>query len=268
MLFKKTAEHYQYGNVQAVNGKISYQKIQLNVFCYVVDGVLIDTGAKALFKQFKTFLDSADVDLAVITHFHEDHTGCAAYVQKTKQIPLYMNEMTIAECKQKADYPMYRKLFWGVRPAFQAQPISERFQSRNATWDVILTPGHAKDHLSFLNRETGQLFTGDLYVTPKTKLVLREESIPTIIDSLQRVLTYDFQEVYCQHAGQVINGREAIQSKLDYLQSLQQKVLDLHATGFTPQAIHDELFKRTYQITKVSGGEWDSKHIVNSILQG
>lgn len=60
----------------------------------------------------------------------------------------------------------------------------------HATWDVIETPGHAIDHLAFLNRETGQLFTGDLYCQEMTKVILREESIPTIIESLKRVLTF------------------------------------------------------------------------------
>src|SRR5690625_2901796 len=52
-------------------------------------------------------------------------------------------------------------LFWGKRRPFQAKPIGQTFNSRNATWDVIETPGHTKDHLSFLNQETGQLFTED-----------------------------------------------------------------------------------------------------------
>ena len=32
------------------------------------------------------------------------------------------------------------------------------------------------------------------------------------------------------------------------------------------EEIHAQLFKKTYPITRVSFGEWDSKHIVHSIL--
>src|SRR5690606_7511166 len=100
---------------------------------------------------------------------------------------------TIASCAQPADYPLYRKLFWGKRKPFHARAMPETFQSRTAAWDVIDTPGHAHDHKAFLNRDTGQLFTGDLFVNERTKVVLAEENIPDIIKSLDRVLKYDFQ---------------------------------------------------------------------------
>ncbi len=182
-------------------GTVAFQGVKLNVHCFVVDGVLIDTGAKSLEKEFKSFFKYHDIDQVVITHYHEDHTGCASFVHKELQLPIYMNDIMLDYCKKKPDYPLYRKLFWGKRSPFHAEPIGTTFSSRHATWDVIETPGHAIDHLSFLNRETGQLFTGDLYCQERIKVVLREESIPTIIESLKKVLTYDFEDVFCCHAG-------------------------------------------------------------------
>ena len=267
MLFKKSVNESQIGEVRAIEGIVQFQSIRLNVYIYAVDGVLIDTGAKTLAKQFQPFFHDIDVDFAVITHNHEDHTGGASYIQKQKGIPVYMNGLYIDSCRKKANYPFYRKLFWGKRSPFEAQPLQQTFQSRNATWDVILTPGHAKDHLAFYNQQTKQLFSGDLFVTPRTRLILRDESILETIASLQRVLSYDFQELFCQHAGYIKDGRAAIQAKLDYLLELQQKVWALHKEGLSEQQIHDQLFKRNYPLTKVSGGEWDSKHIVSSILK-
>ena len=37
----------------------------------------------------------------------------------------------------------------GERPAFVAQPFGQTLQTNAATWDVIETPGHTTDHLSF-----------------------------------------------------------------------------------------------------------------------
>ena len=266
VLFKKKFEETKVGDIRLGNGTIRFQSIRLNVFSFDVDGVLIDAGAYSLLDQFKPFFAEADVDKLVISHYHEDHTGGAKYLQDTYGLPVYMNEMTMLDCQQKADYPLYRRLFWGKRPAFGAEPIGNTFESRNATWDVIDTPGHAKDHLSFLNRQTGQLFTGDLYVTPKTKVVLREENVPTIIASLERVLTYDFDEVFCCHAGYVKECRQALKRKLEYLLDLQGNVQALRDQGLNEHEIHAQLFKKTYPITRVSFGEWDSKHIVHSIL--
>lgn len=190
------------------------------MYSYLTDGVLIDTGAQSLHKFFEPFIDEADYDQIMTTHFHEDHSGCAAYAAQTKKLPIFLNEISIPSCEKRADYPLYRQIFWGKRKPFHAQAMSDSFSFRKAQWDVIDTPGHAFDHKAFLNRETGQLFTGDLFVSEKTKVILADESIPEIIRSLERVLTLDFEDVFCSHAGFVENGRAALQRKLDYLLSI------------------------------------------------
>lgn len=267
MVLKKKSFINEIENVRFMNGFVSLSSVNLNVYCYEIDGVLIDTGSQSLLKEFTPFFAQADVDQVVITHFHEDHTGGASYLQTEYELPIYMNKMTIKECSEKATYPLYRQLFWGKRQPFHAQPIGETFTSRNAAWDVIHTPGHAKDHLSFLNRETGQLFSGDLYVHPQTKVVLREESIPTIIESIERILTYDFGALFCCHAGYVKDGRQAFTTKLHYLKELQENVLSLQKQGYNEKEIQAQLFKKKYPITFFSFGEWDSIHIVKSILK-
>jgi endoribonuclease LACTB2 len=267
MLLKKSFNQQTINGVHYGNGTVAFQGVKLNVHCFVVDGVLIDTGAASLEKEFQTFFKQQDINQVVITHFHEDHTGCAAFLQRELNLPIYMNEIKLDYCKKKPDYPLYRKVFWGKRRPFHAHPIGKTFSSRNATWDVIDTPGHAIDHLAFLNRETGQLFTGDLYVQQKTKVALREEYIPTIINSLKKVLTYNFDEVFCCHAGFLEDGRAALQRKLDYLLELQDKIIKLYEEGLSPSQISNSLFQKKYPITLLSTGEWDSLHIINSIIQ-
>jgi endoribonuclease LACTB2 len=267
MLLKKNFSQQTINGVQAGNGTVAFQGVKLNVHSFAVDGVLIDTGSASLEKEFQPFFKQQEIDQVVITHFHEDHTGCAAFLQRELNLPIYMNDMMLEYCKKKPDYPLYRKVFWGKRRPFHAKAIGKTISSRNAIWDVIDTPGHAIDHLAFLNRETGQLFTGDLYCQEKTKVALREESIPTIIDSLQRVLTYEFGEVFCCHAGYLKDGRAALQRKLDYLLDLQGKIIKLYEDGLSPNQISKALFPKKYPIIFLSRGEWESMHIVNSIIQ-
>lgn len=266
VLFKKKIELSEKNGVKMINGSVQFQAVYLNVHCFEVDGILIDTGSASLLKQFKPFFEQMDVDQIMLTHYHEDHSGGAHFLQKTYNLPIFMHPLNIKECAKKASYPLYRKLFWGARLPFLAQPVGDAFSSRTDDWKVIETPGHTEDHVAYLNESTGQLFTGDLYVTPKTKVVLREESIPQIIRSLEKVLTYDFLEIYCNHAGYIENGREALIRKLNYLNELSYKIEMMNEEGLTTNEITAQLFTKKYPITKLSLGEWDAAHIVSSVL--
>lgn len=266
MLVKTKATLGEEAGVRFVNGVVSLGPVNLNVYCFEIDGVLIDSGAASLLHKFKPFFQKANFDKIMITHDHEDHTGGAAFLQKMYNVPIYINRMSASGCEDKATYPLYRKLFWGKREPFYATPIKETFESRHAIWDVIATPGHSADHLSFLNKETGQLFSGDLYVHPKTKVILRNECIPTTIASLKKILTYDFTELFCCHAGYVNDGRKALTKKLEYLVNFRSEVIQLHGQGFNEKAIMNKMFKKKYPITYLSFGEWDSVHMIRSIL--
>ncbi|GKV56453.1 MBL fold hydrolase [Sporosarcina sp. NCCP-2222] len=267
MFLKKTCIQGESSGVRYINGILSWKGVQLNVHCFETDGGLIDTGAQSLLEEFKPFFAKADIDQIIVTHAHEDHTGGAGFLQNEYGLPIYIHDMSIEECTEKAKYPLYRKWFWGKRQPFLAQPIGESFTSRNCSWSVITTPGHSNDHLAFLNSDTGQLFSGDLFVHPKTKLIMREESIPTIISSIEKVLFFEFDELFCCHAGYVKEGRKAFQSKLDYLYELRAQTLDLYAKGCHAIEIQTRLFPKKYPISRFSAGEWDSIHMINSIIK-
>lgn len=253
--------------VRYINGILSWQGVQLNVHCFETDGVLIDTGAQSLLEGFKPFFAAADVEQIFITHAHEDHTGGARFLQNEYELPIYIHEMSIDECAEKAKYPLYRKWYWGKRRPFSAQLIGESFTSRNCSWRAIPTPGHSNDHLVFLNNDTGQLFSGDLFVHPKTKLIMREESIPDIISSIEVVLALEFDELFCCHAGYVKEGRKAFQSKLEYLYELRAQTLELYTKGCPAKEIQARLFPKKYPISRFSSGEWDSIHMIHSIIK-
>ena len=266
MFTKTNIELGEKSGVHYAQSFVSFGPVKLNAYCFEVDGILIDSGAQSVLTDLKPFFEEADFDQLYLTHNHEDHTGGAAFLQQTYDIPVFINEISVNDCKQVANYPQYRKLFWGKRKPFEAKPIGKTFSSRHATWDVITTPGHTKDHLSFLNRSTKQLFSGDLYVHPKPKVIMPNEDIPTIIASLEKMLTYDFEEMFCCHAGYIKDGRKALEDKLAYLTSLQEEVLDLYEQGWKEKDIRKKIFPKRYPITYFSFGDWDSKHIIRTIL--
>lgn len=81
------------------------------------------------------------------------------------------------------------------------------------------------------------------------KVVIREEDVPSIIESLEHVLTYEFGKLYCCHAGYVKDGRQALTNKLEYLKELQEKVHSLHKQGHSEKEIQALIFKMKYPIT-------------------
>src|SRR5699024_12198538 len=111
MLVKKYNKYKIHQYVRFILCVVNFNKVKMSVYFYEIDGVLIDTVSPPLLTSFKPFVDKADIEQVAITHYHEDHTGGAGYLQHTYNIPIYMNENTIESCQEKTHYPFYRKIF-------------------------------------------------------------------------------------------------------------------------------------------------------------
>ncbi|MDN3015459.1 MBL fold metallo-hydrolase [Paenibacillus sp. BSR1-1] len=236
------------------------------VYAFLVDGMLIDTGCKHLESDLIPFYESHSIDLVTLTHSHEDHTGTASWFQENRNVPIYIHEKGISTCVQPCPYPKYRQMAWGIRKEFTAMPLGETIQTKSQDWKVIYTPGHANDHISLYHEDTGRLFTGDLYVSPKTKVIMKSESIRLIMNSIRMLLSHDFETLFCSHSGYIKDGKEMLKQKLNNLENLCGEVKSLHEKGFTINEIDKSLFPKKYPIVAVSGGEWDSLHIITSIV--
>ncbi|MFS0575681.1 MBL fold metallo-hydrolase [Sporosarcina sp. 179-K 3D1 HS] len=236
------------------------------VFTFLVDGMLIDTGPQRFESELIPFYQKASFDLVTLTHSHEDHSGNAPWIQENLKVPIYVHSNGIAVCSQPTPYPKYRQDTWGTRREFKALPVSSSIQSREKEWEVIYTPGHADDHISLFHRGTGTLFTGDLFISPKTKVIMRSESIPQTMASIRNLLTYDFGSMFCCHAGYLPDGKMKMKEKLEYLEGICEEVKTLYEKGHSITEIDQLIFGKKYPITAISEGEWDSLHIVTSIV--
>lgn len=255
---------YEKEQVLCVEGIL--EETRSKVFVYLVDGMLIDTGAEKLQKELEMFFTDHSFDQVVLTHHHEDHTGNAAWLQQHFEVPFFLHPLGMPIIEDDGEYPEYRKITWGNRRAFNALPLGERVRSRTLEWQVIHTPGHADDHVALFHEESGRLFTGDLFVSPKTRVMMKTESVPLIMASLRKLLALPFTSVFCSHAGFLENGRALLEQKLNHLENLQQTIIDRYKKGQTPSEINQQLFQKTYPIIKFSNREWDTIHIVTSVV--
>jgi glyoxylase-like metal-dependent hydrolase (beta-lactamase superfamily II) len=254
-------------DVLCVEGNVQSSGLKLGtVYSFLVDGMLIDTGPQCLGTELIPIYEHHSFDLVTLTHSHEDHSGLAPWIQKHNDVPIYVHPKGINICAQHSPYPKYRQLTWGVRPPLQAMPLGEVIQSRSQEWKVIYTPGHAEDHVSLFHEESGRLFSGDLFVTSRPKVIMDSESIPVIMDSIRRLLSLDFQSLFCCHTGYIKDGKSMLKQKLDYLENLTGEVRNRYKEGSSIDEIARLLFPKKYPIIAFSEGQWDSRHIVSSIV--
>lgn len=256
---------YERGSVICAEGLI--EAIGQKVFLYLVDGMLIDCGPEILQKELLSFFQTHIFDQVILTHNHEDHTGNAAWIQNHLGKPIYIHPAGLAVCLEDGDYPAYRQLTWGGRKAFAPGILKTNVVSRTLEWQILYTPGHADDHIALYNQERQLMFTGDLFVSSRTKVSMKTESIPQIMSSIQLLLQYDFKTIYCSHAGYLENGRELLEKKLHYLEETSEKVQVLAREGKTSDEIAAILFPGEYPIVYFSEREWDTVHLVNSIMK-
>ncbi|HHW06459.1 MAG TPA: MBL fold metallo-hydrolase [Clostridia bacterium] len=247
-------------------GKRSFAGYSLNTCSYWVDGVIVDTGPRSLRAGFRAFLAAQPVEKVVLTHSHEDHCGNAVLFNE-KGIPVYLHPGTVDRAAQPVRVPFYRWVFWRPRSPFKAEPLPGAIETaRGKLIQVIPAPGHAPDHVAYLYPEEGVLFTGDLFVSTTTKLGMREEDYAAWMNTLAKLLEYDFDLICCGHAGMVPNGKEMLAKKLHKLQELKESILHLKEKGWSDREIERKLFPHTRKVELLSGGEWGSIHIVRALM--
>ncbi len=237
---------------------------QLDIYFYVADGLMIDAGSANIIREASKILNQQNINAAVLTHIHEDHTGLAAWIQKEKKVPVYIHKNSIEEAAEDSNIPLYRRLVWGNRKAFAALPVPEIIKTDNYTFDIYEAPGHHKYHVVLHEKSMGWLFTGDLYVSSRQLVAFKDENIHDTIMTLENILKLDFDTMFCSHSGVHRNAKEKLKRKLDYFTAIQQQVKILRQQGLSNNEIDKRLFPKKNLWAIVSGGEWSSRNIVKT----
>ncbi|TLS34896.1 MBL fold metallo-hydrolase [Pseudalkalibacillus caeni] len=256
----------QHEDIIQVKLTVSMAGTHLNVNVFFIDGLLIDTGPARLKNSLIPYFKELPIEQVALTHHHEDHTGLAGWLLHHRKRPLYIHGSGIEYCLQPPVLPFYRKVFWGKRDAFAPEKMPGRIETNSLTFHVEHSPGHAPDHVALIDKENGRLFSGDLYVLPHPKSLFAFESVPEIIRSIKRLLSYDFETLICSHAGVIPKGKEKLAAKLSYLEEIREQVLSLYENGMPANRIRKELFPKIHPLQIMSFFENSSTHLITSIL--
>ncbi len=240
----------------------------MTVYCYLLGDLMIDTGQAHLQKEVLAIAGDHGIRRACLTHHHEDHSGNAAVIKHTCNAQVFGHPLTIQ--KMGAAFPVlpYQKYVWGKSTPVSITPFPETIETALGPLLPIHTPGHSKDHTAFLLKDSGVLFSGDLYLADAIKFFRSDEDVGTQIDSLRRLLRMDFDTLLCCHYPRLQNGKTHITGKLAFLETLYGDVVRLREKGYAAKQILRTLqLKEAYFVKAFCFGNVSMLNGVRSVIR-
>jgi len=201
---------------------------------YHVDGLLIDTGHVNMRREICETLKGLTVNQMIITHHHEDHSGNIQAVSNLFDCPVYASAKCADIMKAPPLISPAQYLTWGRYDAFHDfEIIGSEIITSKYTFQLIPIPGHAVDMIALHEKDEGWLFSADLYVHHRIKYFMRNESMLQQIESIRKVLTLDFDKMFCSHNPQLdVDPKQLLHQKLHYFEAFYDAVTDLHFKGY------------------------------------
>ena len=205
---------------------------------YVISGeipTLVDaaTGKAAHLTALAETLASTRLAQVLVTHAHPDHAdGCDPIAERWPDTA-------------------FRKMPWPERDRLQSVecvPIEDgdRIPAGDGTLLVVHTPGHAPDHLCFLDEATGTLFSADL-VVPGSSVVIpasRGGSLAQYLASLRRVLALAPARMLPAHGRAIDDPGAVLSQHLEHRQRREDQIVAaLYAGDRRPEAVVDRLYE-------------------------
>lgn len=238
------------------------------VYCFLVDGLLIDTGMSKAANAVCKRLDAQPPQQLVLTHHHPDHAGNVALLQSRYDIPAYAHPLCLPIVAAAIPGLFYQRLIFGKIPPCQLIPIPAQVLTDKHRFEVFHTPGHALDQVSLFERERGWLFSGDLFVAKKVKYFKRDEVLLEQIHSIEKLLTLDFETLFCCHNPQLQNGKAALVAKLNYLKNYYEQVAYFHQKGYAAPAIFQAMKLRENHLWNFfTNGDVSAMNMIRSALR-
>jgi glyoxylase-like metal-dependent hydrolase (beta-lactamase superfamily II) len=233
-----------------------------DVSAYVVRGVLVDTGFHYARNEISSALHALGIRGAIVTHWHEDHAGNVELLA-SRRIPLLLRKDTEDILRRRPAVKLYRRVVWGHPPPLHSEVVP--FVANDL--EVIHTPGHSPDHQVVWDASTDTLFTGDLWLGVKSRLMHASENPYEIMESLRRVLALRPVRLFDAHRGPIANAVTALQARIDWLTDTLGEIDRRIARGWTDRAIVREVLGGEEAVAVLSAGEYSRRNLVRAVRQ-
>jgi len=240
------------------------------VYAFIIDDLLIDTAQRFNRENVLKVALEHQIKKIAITHHHEDHTGNVGYLMQTLQADAYAHPICVKILKRGYKMSPLSKMISGSVDKALLHPISEgeQIDTKNYTILPIYTPGHCDDHYCYYEKNKGWLFSGDLYVADKIKYFVSNESVYTQIESIKKLLTLDFDSLFCSHNPKVENGKIRLNNKLQFFEDFVGKVEQHYQQGKRSKEILALMnMKENYYYKVITAGSFTSENMIKSVIR-
>jgi glyoxylase-like metal-dependent hydrolase (beta-lactamase superfamily II) len=242
---------------------------RINTTCivYRLGSTVIDTGPPNQWRAVRRFLVEREVRRVVVTHHHEDHSGNLAPIRRTLESKIYSPSAGVAPLRDGFVLRLYQKVIWGRPDRVQSEALPDEIEiGHGRALRAIPSPGHSTDMTCYLEAQRGWLFTGDLFISQGSRYLRADEDMREQIESLRRILALDFETVFCSHRGVVRSGKKAIRGKLDFLESLCERVRQLRNEGWSSGQITRSLLGREDWLSWMTGFHFSKRNLIRACL--
>ncbi|TGN24244.1 MBL fold metallo-hydrolase [Empedobacter tilapiae] len=140
-----------------------------SINCYIIEGVLIDSGIRASFNKISECIKKVPIYSHALTHAHADHQGSSDKICNHFNVPLYCHEKEVLRTESgfvTKDYPSNKNIIARFQQKYwagQGHKVSHTLKENDTlgNFKVIETPGHSEGHISFFREQDGILIIGD-----------------------------------------------------------------------------------------------------------
>lgn len=234
---------------------------------YYLDGILVDTGMSRMGTVVSAMLEGFSIEMIALTHYHEDHSGNAALLSAIHGVSVAGHSVTVEKMKNGFPILPYQKLSSGRALPVEMDILPDRLETGRFIIEPVYTPGHSRDHTCFIERNMGWLFSGDLYLSSEVRFFRSDECMEESIASIKRILAEDFSVLFCSHNPVLSRGKEAMKSKLQYLEDFTGDVKAMARSGLDEKEIlRLKKMKGNRQVKSFTCGNLCSEHMVRSAI--
>jgi len=233
-----------------------------DVSAYLTRGVLVDTGFRHVGRDLERVLRELAPRGVIVTHWHEDHAGNAPRLAMSGT-PMWLDAFTEQKLRERQQVKLYRHVVWG-RPAALRGPV---ISLDPAPLRLVATPGHSADHHIVFDPETATIFSGDLFLGVKVRVMGASENPYAILESLDTAIALAPMRMFDAHRGLVENPIAALSAKRAWMQDTIGEVERLLDTGASEREIVNRVLGGEERTAMVSQGEYARRNFVRIVAK-